>query len=118
MATFIKEEPGSEDEETIMSHITIKNEPGTSVVLGDNVTAKAEHKHNVIRGSSSVTVGPVFETEHPLINKTSTRPKDEITVKDETFEHIQDTSFDKSSNNSNDKCSHSEEDSNGYISRL
>ena len=42
---------------TVMSCITITNEPGTSVVPVDEVT---EHEHNVIPGSCSLTVGPAF----------------------------------------------------------
>ena len=77
MATFMKDEPGFEDEGAIMSRITIKNEPGTSVVPGNKVTAKTELEHNV---------GIAFEIEHPVINQTFTEVKDEITIKDESIQ--------------------------------
>ena len=115
MATYIKIEPGHEDEETIMSRITIKNEPGTLLAPFDQVTTKAKHEHNVTAGLSSHTVGPDFETEQPLINQICTRIKDVITVKDE---HIQDESFDKFSNNNNNKTSHCVDDSKRSVSAL
>ena len=114
MATLIKGEPGHEDEETIMSCITTQNEPGTSLVPAYEVTAKIKHEHNMIPGSCSHSVGPGFETEQLLINQTSMRVKDEITVKDE---YIQDESFDRFSNSSNGKCSHSIEDLKRYVRR-
>ena len=106
MATFVKEEPGYEDEETVMRHITIKNEPGTSVVPSEEVTVRSEHELNTSPSSCSLTEGAAGKTE--LINQTFIPVKGEITVKDE---HIQYGSCDKDSNNSNDKCSHSIYDS-------
>ena len=107
MATSIKGEPDYEDDKTIMSRITIKNEPSTSVIPSDKVIVKPEQKHNMIPSSCSLTQGPavnMVKTEYPLINQTAIHVKEEITVKDD---HIQDESFDKFSRNSNDVCSHS-----------
>ena len=108
MTTFVKREPVYEEEETNMRCITIKNEPDTSVVLGDEVT---EHEHKVISSYCSLAIGGTFETGDPLINQTSTRVKDEIAMKDKS---IQDETFDKFSNNSNGKRSLCVDDSIRY----
>ena len=69
-------------EETIMSHITIKNEPGTLVKPGtDEVTVKPEHEHNMTTSFWSLTKAPTIKTEHPLINQTLLKAKDEVTDK-------------------------------------
>ena len=115
MAACIKDEPGCEDEETIMSRITIKNEPGTSVLSGDEATATVEHEHNVILGSCSLAVGCTFKTGHPLISHTLTRSKNEITVKDE---YMQDETFNDFTNNSSEKCLNAVQDSKRYVSTL
>ena len=112
MASFMKEDPDYENEETVMRRITIKNEPGTSVVPSEEVTVKLEHELNMSPSSCSLTEGSASKTEHPLINQTFIPVKDEITVEDE---YIQDGSCDKDSNNSNDKCSHSVDDSSRYV---
>ena len=96
-----------------MSRITIKNEPGTSVLSGDEATAKVEHEHNVILGACSFTVGSTFKTEHPLISQSLTRVKGEITVKGE---YTQDESFDQFTNNSSEKSLNAVEDSKRYVS--
>ena len=110
MATYIKGEPGYEDEETIMRRITIKNEPDTS----DKVIV-TERNLNMIASSCSPTVDPAAETEYPLINQAFIDVKEEITVKDE---YIQDDNFDKFSSNSNDKCSYSVENSQRHVSNF
>ena len=113
MATFVKDEPGYEDEETIMRRITIKNEPGTSVVPSDDVSVyPAEHKVDMIPISESLAEGPDFKTEHPLTNQTFFRVKDEISVKDKFIQG------EKFANNIIDKCSHSLQDSKPYASAL
>ena len=115
MATFIKEELPYEDEETIMRHITIKNEPDTSVVPSDDISVYPEHKVNMIPISESLAEGPDFKTEHPLTDQTSLRVKDEISVKDKL---IQDKNVEKFSNNIIDKKSHPVHDSKAYASAL
>ena len=58
MATLIKEEPGCEDEETIMSHVTIKNEPGISWNMDDDacqghiIKSESEQHPNEIKTES------------------------------------------------------------------
>ena len=112
MATFIKEEPGYEYDQTVMRRITIKNEPGTSVVPSEEVTVKSEHELNKSPSSCSLTEGAAGKTEDPLIDQTFIPVKGEITVK---YEYIQDGSCDKDSNNSNDNCSHFIDDSSRNI---
>ena len=114
MATFIKEELAYEDEETIMRRITIKKEPGTSVVPSDGVSVCPEHDVNMIATSESLAEGSDFKTEHPLTNQTFFRVKDEIIMKDK---FVQGENFDKLSDNI-DKCSHSVPDSKPYASAL
>ena len=108
MAAFVKGEPDTEHEGTVMSRITIKNEPDTLIVPSDEVTVNPGLDDNMIPTSCSTREGAVFQTEHPLMNQTFIRVKDEISVKDEC---IQDERFDKFLLNSNDKCSYSAEDS-------
>ena len=118
MATYIKGEPHYEDDKTIMSRITIKNEPGISVIPSDNIIVKPEQKHYMIPSSCSLTEGPAVnmaKTEYPLINQTFIPVKEEITVKDD---HIQDESFDTFARNSKDICSLSMENSQRYVSYL
>ena len=108
MATVIKEDPGNKDEETVMSRITIKNEPETTVEPPDEVSINPGLDDDLISSSYSTTEDAVFKTEHHLIDQTFIKVKDGITVKDECIEH---EGYDKLSSNSNNKCSHSAKDS-------
>ena len=84
MDKIVKTEETIQDEEAIMRHIPIKNEPGTSVDRGaEEVTVKLENKHNLITSFWSLTKDTTFKTKHPLLNQNLTKVKDEITVKTE-----------------------------------
>ena len=95
----------NEDKDTIMSHITMKNEPGTSVEHGtDEVTVKPEHEHNMITSFWSLTTGPTIKTEHPLINQTLVKARDTMTVEykcEEDEQNEQDDRLNMFSNTSN-----------------
>ena len=82
MDRIVKIEAVLEDEERVMSCFTIKNEPGTSADPDvDELTVTPEHKHNMITSLCSLIEVPAFKTEHPLINQTLVKVKDEITMK-------------------------------------
>ena len=85
MDRVVKTEAMIEDEEKIMSRITIKNEPGTSGEEpgADEVTVKPEYEHDMITSYWSLTKDTTFKAEHSSINETLVKLKDEKPVNNE-----------------------------------
>ena len=116
MERIVKTEAKIEDEETIMSRITIKNEPGTSVDPDtDKVAVKQELEHSMITDFWSHTKGSTFDTKHPLIFQTSVKVKDEITMNTECKQHDSFTTYSKINNS---ESTNSLETSEGYASSM
>ena len=106
-------------EDTIMSDITTKNEPGPSVESGAHeVTVKPEHGHNIITSFWSLTRGPTTKTEHPLINQTLVKAKDTMTVKYKCEQDEQDDRLNIFSNTTNGEDASSVRDSGSYTSTV
>ena len=104
-------------EETGLSHITIKNEPGPSVESGAHeVTVKPEHGHNIITSFLSLTRGSTTKTEHPFINQTLVKEKDTMTVKYNCELDEQDDRLNMFSNTGNFENASSVRDSGSYTS--
>ena len=118
MDRIVKTETMIENEETIISHFTIKNEPGTSVEHGtDDATVKPEHGHNIITSFFYPTRGFTVKTEHPLINQDLVRGKDQMPVKRKCEQDEQDDRLDMFSNISSGEDTSSVRDSGRYTRR-
>ena len=119
MDSIVKTEALIESEDTIMSHFTIKNEPGPSVESGaDEVTVKPEHEHNMIRSFWSLTTSPTIKTEHPVINQTLVNARDTMTVEYKCEQDEQDDRLDMFPNTSSGKDASSVGDSGRYTSTM